>query len=85
MPSPGNYPSFPSANAFVEARPIPSGTHWTRSADSPGNTLDAPGLVAQIGFAEWTSNARLRKPHLIGLRDDNDSSEVVRVPTNGSR
>ena len=29
---------------FVDARPIPRGTHWTR-----------PELVAQIGFAEWTS------------------------------
>ena len=30
-------------SAFVDARPIPRGTHWTQ-----------PALVAQIGFAEWT-------------------------------
>ena len=31
---------------FVDARPIPRGTHWIR-----------PELVAQIGFAEWTLTA----------------------------
>ena len=45
--------------AFVDARPIPGGVHWTR-----------PVLVAQIGFAEWTSDARLRQPRFLGLRDD---------------
>jgi DNA ligase D-like protein (predicted ligase) len=52
---------------FVDARPIPRGTHWTR-----------PVLVAQIGFAEWTSDARLRQPRFLGLRDDKDPTEVVR-------
>ena len=53
--------------AFVDARPIPRGTHWTR-----------PELVAQIGFAEWTSDARLRQPRFLGLRDDKSPAEVVR-------
>src|SRR5580704_6026313 len=53
--------------AFVDARPIPRGVHWTR-----------PKLVAQIGFAEWTSNARLRQPRFLGLRDDKSPAEVVR-------
>jgi bifunctional non-homologous end joining protein LigD len=53
--------------AFVDARPIPRGTHWTR-----------PRLVAQIGFAEWTSDARLRQPRFLGLRDDKNPAEVVR-------
>ena len=44
---------------FVDARPIPRGTHWTR-----------PELVAQIGFAEWTNDGRLRQPRFLGLRDD---------------
>ena len=35
-------------SAFVDARPIPRGTHWVR-----------PELVAQIGFAEWTNEDRL--------------------------
>jgi bifunctional non-homologous end joining protein LigD len=53
--------------AFVDARPVPRGTHWTR-----------PELVAQIGFAEWTSDARLRQPRFLGLRDDKSPTEVVR-------
>jgi bifunctional non-homologous end joining protein LigD len=54
-------------SAFVDARPIPRGAHWTR-----------PDLVAQIGFAEWTSDARLRQPRFLGLRDDKGPAEVVR-------
>jgi bifunctional non-homologous end joining protein LigD len=52
---------------FVDARPIPRGVHWTR-----------PKLVAQIGFAEWTSDGRLRQPRFLGLRDDKSPAEVVR-------
>ncbi len=52
---------------FVDARPIPRGTHWTR-----------PELVAEIGFAEWTTDDRLRQPRFLGLRDDKLASEVVR-------
>jgi bifunctional non-homologous end joining protein LigD len=52
---------------FVDARPIPRGTHWTR-----------PELVAQIGFAEWTAGGRLRQPRFLGLRDDKRPAEVVR-------
>jgi DNA ligase D-like protein (predicted ligase) len=52
---------------FVDARPVPRGTHWTR-----------PELVAQIGFAEWTKDARLRQPRFLGLRDDKPPAEVVR-------
>jgi bifunctional non-homologous end joining protein LigD len=53
--------------AFADPRPIPRGAHWTR-----------PTLVAQIGFAEWTSDARLRQPRFLGLRDDKSPNEVVR-------
>jgi bifunctional non-homologous end joining protein LigD len=53
--------------AFVDARPLPRGVHWTR-----------PDLVAQVGFAEWTSDARLRQPRFLGLRDDKSPAEVVR-------
>ncbi|HMD56733.1 MAG TPA: non-homologous end-joining DNA ligase [Solirubrobacteraceae bacterium] len=52
---------------FVDARPVPRGTHWTR-----------PELVAQIGFAEWTGNGRLRQPRFLGLRDDKAPTDVVR-------
>jgi bifunctional non-homologous end joining protein LigD len=52
---------------FADARPIPRGTHWTR-----------PELVAQIGFAEWTAEGRLRQPRFLGLRDDKRPADVVR-------
>jgi len=52
---------------FVDVQPIPRGTHWTR-----------PELVAQIGFAEWTADGRLRQPRFLGLRDDKPPMEVVR-------
>jgi len=52
---------------FVDARPIPRGTHWTR-----------PELVAQIGFAEWTNDGRLRQPRFLGLREDKRPAEVLR-------
>jgi DNA ligase D-like protein (predicted ligase) len=52
---------------FVDARPVPPGAHWTR-----------PELVAQIAFAEWTREGRLRQPRFLGLRDDKRPKEVVR-------
>jgi bifunctional non-homologous end joining protein LigD len=54
-------------SAFVDARPVPRRAHWTR-----------PVLVAQIGFAEWTNDARLRQPRFLGLRDDKSPADVVR-------
>jgi ATP-dependent DNA ligase len=53
--------------SFMDAGPIPRGTHWTR-----------PQLVAQIGFAEWTNDGRLRQPRFLGLRDDKRPAEVIR-------
>jgi DNA ligase D-like protein (predicted ligase) len=52
---------------FVDARPVPAGVHWVR-----------PEMVAQIGFAEWTREGRLRQPRFLGLRDDKRPTEVVR-------
>lgn len=52
---------------FVDARPVPRGTHWMR-----------PQLVAQIGFAQWTHDGRLRQPRFLGLRDDKRPTDVVR-------
>ncbi|HEY7631012.1 MAG TPA: non-homologous end-joining DNA ligase [Thermoleophilaceae bacterium] len=52
---------------FADARPVPRGTHWTR-----------PKLVAQIGFAEWTTDGRLRQARFLGLRDDKPAKDVVR-------
>jgi bifunctional non-homologous end joining protein LigD len=56
-----------SESPFIDARPVPRGVHWTR-----------PELVAQIGFAEWTSDGRLRQPRFLGLRDDKRPSDVAR-------
>jgi DNA ligase D-like protein (predicted ligase) len=56
-----------SESSFVDARPIPRSTHWVR-----------PELVAQIGFAEWTNDGRLRQPRFLGLRDDKRPPDVVR-------
>jgi DNA ligase D-like protein (predicted ligase) len=52
---------------FADVSPIPRGTHWVR-----------PRLVAQIGFAEWTRDGRLRQPRFLGLRDDKRPEDVVR-------
>jgi bifunctional non-homologous end joining protein LigD len=52
---------------FVDAAAISRGAHWTR-----------PELVAQIGFAEWTNDGRLRQARFLGLRDDKRPAEVVR-------
>lgn len=41
--------------------------HWVR-----------PRLVAQVGFAEWTHDGRLRHPRFLGLRNDKKAGEVVR-------
>jgi bifunctional non-homologous end joining protein LigD len=41
-----------------------------------------PELVAEIGFAEWTRDGKLRQPRYQGLRDDKSAREVVReVPS----
>jgi bifunctional non-homologous end joining protein LigD len=46
---------------------VPPGTHWVR-----------PDLVAQVAFAEWTRDGRLRQPRFLGLRDDKRPRDVVR-------
>jgi bifunctional non-homologous end joining protein LigD len=37
-----------------------------------------PELVAEIAFAEWTRDGKLRQPRYQGLRDDKPAGEVVR-------
>jgi len=37
-----------------------------------------PKSVAQIKFAEWTRDGKLRQPVFLGLREDKDPREVVR-------
>lgn len=56
------------APPFEPVKGLPrSGAHWV-----------APRLVAQVGFAEWTSAGQLRHPRFLGLRDDKDPRSVVR-------
>jgi bifunctional non-homologous end joining protein LigD len=43
------------------------GTHWAE-----------PELVAQVGFAEWTPDGKLRHPRYLGLRNDKSPDEIVR-------
>ena len=37
-----------------------------------------PVLVAEIKFAEWTRDQKLRAPVFLGLREDKKAAEVVR-------
>ena len=41
-----------------------------------------PSLVAEVEFAEWTKDGRLRAPVYLGLRDDKPAADVVaeRIP-----
>ncbi len=41
-------------------------------------TWVSPELVAQVGFAEWTRDGRLRHPRYQGLRIDKDPRKVIR-------
>ncbi len=46
---------------------LPKGARWAE-----------PELVAEIGFAEWTRDGKLRQPRYQGLRTDKPAREVVR-------
>jgi bifunctional non-homologous end joining protein LigD len=37
-----------------------------------------PKFVAQIKFAEWTRDEKLRQPVFLGLREDKNPNDVVR-------
>jgi bifunctional non-homologous end joining protein LigD len=37
-----------------------------------------PALVAQVKFAEWTRDGKLRQPVFLGLREDKKASQVGR-------
>lgn len=42
-----------------------------------GVTWVRPRLVAEIAFAEWTDDGKLRQPVFLGLRDDKDPRECT--------
>ncbi len=52
---------------FTRGDKIPKGTVWVK-----------PELVAQVKFANWTEDVRLRAPVYLGLRNDKPSIEVMR-------
>ncbi|HEV3471761.1 MAG TPA: non-homologous end-joining DNA ligase [Actinomycetota bacterium] len=52
---------------FAGKPPLRKNVHWLK-----------PKLVAQVGFAEWTGDGRLRHPRFIGLRRDKKAKDVVR-------
>ncbi len=60
-------PLTTSKNPFARADKIPRGTVWVK-----------PELVAQIKFANWTDDKKLRAPVYLGLRDDKPPAEVSR-------
>jgi bifunctional non-homologous end joining protein LigD len=43
-----------------------------------GPTWVRPDLVAELAFAEWTGDGRLRHPSYLGLRTDKDAADVTR-------
>jgi bifunctional non-homologous end joining protein LigD len=58
---------------FVEDKGIPrKAVHWVK-----------PTLVAQVGFAEWTGDGRLRHSRFLGLRTDKAARDVVREEPTG--
>ena len=50
-----------------------------RNALARGATWVRPELVAELAFAEWTGDERLRHPSYLGLRTDKPAAEVTRV------
>jgi bifunctional non-homologous end joining protein LigD len=54
---------------FAHGDPPARGVHWVR-----------PDLVAEVSFAEWTRDGRLRHPVFQGLRFDKPATRVVREP-----
>jgi bifunctional non-homologous end joining protein LigD len=52
---------------FAPGDKIPRGTVWVK-----------PDLVAQVKFANWTEDRRLRAPVYLGLRNDKPGAEVTR-------
>lgn len=52
---------------FAGQPPMRTNVHWLE-----------PELVAQVAFAEWTSDGRLRHPRFMGMRRDKKASEVRR-------
>lgn len=55
-----------------------------RGAEARGVHWVTPRLVAEVSFAEWTSDGRIRHPSFLGLREDKKPEEVVHERVNRS-
>lgn len=61
--------------------PSKQGGQWVQGitpAEMRKCTWIEPKVVAQIKFAEWTRDLKLRQPVFLALREDKDAREVVR-------
>lgn len=56
-----------STSPFSTDFPTNAPVHWVR-----------PELLAEVEFAEWTADGRLRQPRFVGLRDDKAATTVKR-------
>lgn len=55
-----------------------SGTQGIGPAEMKRCVWLNPALVAQVKFAEWTRDGKLRQPVFLGLREDKKAQDVVR-------
>lgn len=63
---------------LLKAIEIPSSPFTTRPQANERPHWAEPKLVAQVRFTEWTSDAKLRHPVYLGLRDDVEAGRVKR-------
>ena len=46
--------------------------------DEAATTWVKPSLVAEVKFAEWTRDGKLRQPVFLGMREDKKPAQVIR-------
>lgn len=68
-------------NAILQPLIIEKCPFTPRPKPDRGMTWVKPELVAQVKFANWTTDGRLRAPVYLGLRNDKPAAETVREST----
>jgi bifunctional non-homologous end joining protein LigD len=66
------------ALAPIEVERSPFSPEPDRVLTGPHRHWVKPLLVAEVSFAEWTDDGRLRHPSFLGLRADKAADEIVR-------